>query len=295
MGVNQMTGTPWHVETLRMDEDDTRRHKSRCVHYQKTNKYCTKQKRTCPASAHCDYYKEDPTRIKAEPQPLTSRYHSSAADPSITRTRETAERTTVYDGSILFPVGSHVIHKSFGSGTVIESDQDQVTVMFANNTSKELSVDYCGKKSLLQRVITEEEKRIAKVKAEKERQVKESNIEYALKTSTETKNTIAEPIKNKEVASISKVCLKESLPEIEITNKEKQIAKAKENTNKRTIISSIKNEQATTSCSKPNVSNAEKPVSDDSKSKAIHIAKLALIVVIGTALLVFLCLLRAQA
>jgi len=55
MGVNQMTGTPWHLETLK--SNDSRRHKSNCGYYD--NGYCKFYIESCRGSAHCDHYDEN--------------------------------------------------------------------------------------------------------------------------------------------------------------------------------------------------------------------------------------------
>lgn len=57
--ISRMTGTPWHVDALRKDEKDDRRHKSRCVYYRKADESCGILNARCPGSAHCKYYSED--------------------------------------------------------------------------------------------------------------------------------------------------------------------------------------------------------------------------------------------
>lgn len=55
MGVNQMTGVPWHLETLK--SNDARRHKSNCGYYD--SGYCKFYIENCRGSAHCDAYNEN--------------------------------------------------------------------------------------------------------------------------------------------------------------------------------------------------------------------------------------------
>ena len=55
MGVRHMTGTPWHLETLK--SNDNRRHKSNCGYYD--NGYCRFYIESCHGSAHCDKYDEN--------------------------------------------------------------------------------------------------------------------------------------------------------------------------------------------------------------------------------------------
>lgn len=52
-GVNRMVGAPWHVERFERQEDDPRRHRSRCKYYNKTTKHCVKRNGKCIGAAHC--------------------------------------------------------------------------------------------------------------------------------------------------------------------------------------------------------------------------------------------------
>lgn len=65
-GAGQMSGAPWHIEVLKKDETDDRRHRSRCIHYKKSNQFCNHYIGRCGGSAHCQYYEErDPEDSKA--------------------------------------------------------------------------------------------------------------------------------------------------------------------------------------------------------------------------------------
>lgn len=57
----KLTGQPWHVGYLKMDETDTRRDKRRCEWFLKDEShknYCLKRFGSCIGSSHCPYYKE---------------------------------------------------------------------------------------------------------------------------------------------------------------------------------------------------------------------------------------------
>ena len=49
--------TPWHIEYPRKDEDEPRRHKSRCIHF--ANDICFLRHEKCCGSAHCRNYTEE--------------------------------------------------------------------------------------------------------------------------------------------------------------------------------------------------------------------------------------------
>lgn len=53
-----LTGMPWHVEKYVRQEDDPRRHRSRCLNYSKNTKFCVFMRGQCIGAAHCLHYKE---------------------------------------------------------------------------------------------------------------------------------------------------------------------------------------------------------------------------------------------
>ncbi len=56
MGVNKLTGTPWHKERVHRAKHDDRRYKGRCKFYSYDNDHCSKYCGKCRGSAHCDFY-----------------------------------------------------------------------------------------------------------------------------------------------------------------------------------------------------------------------------------------------
>lgn len=74
MGISNLQGTPWHIETIRKNESEPRRHRSRCAYYHpllKINKQCHGSRR-CIGSARCYEYsqisEEDYLKKKKETQ-----------------------------------------------------------------------------------------------------------------------------------------------------------------------------------------------------------------------------------
>ena len=63
----KLTGFSWHKEYLKMDENDSRRDKRKCIHFSRTesNKnYCKKNYMNCIGSSHCSFYEKSDTIIK---------------------------------------------------------------------------------------------------------------------------------------------------------------------------------------------------------------------------------------
>lgn len=61
--LRESIGTPVHISYLKMSEDDSRRHKSRCVEYDKKKNVCMCEKSPyftmrCGGSSHCVHYAE---------------------------------------------------------------------------------------------------------------------------------------------------------------------------------------------------------------------------------------------
>lgn len=58
ISINKTVGTPCHVGYLQ--GDGQRRHKVRCIYYDKTNKFCKWFMFKCTGSSHCERYEESP-------------------------------------------------------------------------------------------------------------------------------------------------------------------------------------------------------------------------------------------
>ncbi|MCH4007592.1 MAG: GreA/GreB family elongation factor [Eubacterium sp.] len=56
--LSRMQGSPWHVERMERGDGDERRHRSRCIYFNKHGKHCVYYNGPCYGSAHCNYYKE---------------------------------------------------------------------------------------------------------------------------------------------------------------------------------------------------------------------------------------------
>ena len=61
MESRKLPDTPWHVGYTKKEEDDPRRHKSRCIYKQRN--ICHQGKSSaymlrCPGSSHCKFYAE---------------------------------------------------------------------------------------------------------------------------------------------------------------------------------------------------------------------------------------------
>lgn len=57
----KLTGHPWHIEFLKMAENDTRRDKRKCRYFlrdESHKNYCQKNFGNCIGSSHCSFYEE---------------------------------------------------------------------------------------------------------------------------------------------------------------------------------------------------------------------------------------------
>ncbi len=61
-GISGLTGTPWHTEALRMDENDNRRKRAYCKYYNNKEKTCSRLVSKCCGSSHCPYYEASPEK-----------------------------------------------------------------------------------------------------------------------------------------------------------------------------------------------------------------------------------------
>lgn len=161
MSINRYTGTPWHTETLKKDEYDDRRHRSRCVYYVKQTKHCRKHIGECRGSAHCEYYEELEETISrkeekqlVEPKKLVkdNRYIYKAGFQN-------------YKSSLR--VGGKVRHVKLGKGTIYRIDNDKITIYFDDGTTKTISIKFCYENNLLVLPPEEKKKHLSIIQKEK--------------------------------------------------------------------------------------------------------------------------------
>ncbi len=143
MGINRMTGTPWHIERYTRAEFDDRRHRSRCAYYKKPDAYCIRYSEKCRGAAHCPYYKEKEYALNdSETEEQTAPV--SQAKKKILKASDQENRN-------IFPVGCKVIHKTYGPGTVKKVEGGKITVAFDKSREVKLALDVCVKNKLLKR------------------------------------------------------------------------------------------------------------------------------------------------
>ncbi len=73
MKLSQMTGTPWHIETLKMSETDNRRRKQWCKYYE--NDFCKELGTKCYNCKNCKYYVFDESKKKEITVKKDKNYH----------------------------------------------------------------------------------------------------------------------------------------------------------------------------------------------------------------------------
>lgn len=63
---NKIQGTPWHIEKMVRGENDDKRHRAHCIHYNKKKEICYLRNSGCWGSAHCDDYATEETDTVSE-------------------------------------------------------------------------------------------------------------------------------------------------------------------------------------------------------------------------------------
>ena len=153
MGVNKLTGVPWHVEQLRMEEGDQRRHKSRCEHYVKKNNYCSVAKTRCIGSAHCSYYRESPLKFvdkAAQGSSRPARQKDNTPKKVVTDISRTSIKYKNYCAE--FPVGTKVKHVKLGKGTVTAHENGRLIIQLFSGKRIVLVPQMCIERKLLQKM-----------------------------------------------------------------------------------------------------------------------------------------------
>ena len=138
MGVTRiMTGTPWQPEKMVRQEGDSRRHRSRCVYYDKETKHCPKVVSKCVGAAHCIYYKENIIEQSVD----------------VIKPKKTQQKKpVVIDKNLnnkIRVVGTEVINKAYGKGKVIEVKGNDVVIEFDKGKKANYNIDLCVKNNWL--------------------------------------------------------------------------------------------------------------------------------------------------
>lgn len=148
MGINRLAGTPWHIEKHTRDEFDDRRHRSRCAYFQKLDAYCSRYSEKCRGAAHCPYYKEK----DYGPSDVTEDGSEEGNTSPVSKPKKKIQKFSDRESMNLFRVGSRVVHKTYGSGTVKKVEVGKVTVAFDKGREVMLALDICVKNELLKLV-----------------------------------------------------------------------------------------------------------------------------------------------
>lgn len=128
----EMTGSPWHVERVARGEDDAKRHKSRCIYYDKDDKSCAKIINHCVGSAHCKYYLEDDDATV-----LNRRYNGKSYSAEYGKSASEIK------------IGTKVNHKKYGNGEIKRVSGNNVTVSFESGKEAKLDIVFCMKNKLI--------------------------------------------------------------------------------------------------------------------------------------------------
>lgn len=137
MGISQLTGTPWHIETLHTN--DERRHRARCGYYR--NGYCYCYYENCHGSSRCDAYNVNAV-IPAQTDSIPTKEHQPL--------KKITEPKTYPNISDVFGIGDKVAKRYFvdgvckrRGGVIIDIDSNNyVTIEFTNKAKERYTEVY---------------------------------------------------------------------------------------------------------------------------------------------------------
>lgn len=152
-----ISGTPWHIDSLRMSESDSKRHRAHCEFYNRKTKKCTMPKSPyfnnhCGGSSRCSFYKEIENNFEDENNAGTHREKINKEKNFCTDDLD--DRSISDYDRLKFSVGKRILHKSFGSGVIRDIKGDRITIDFKtpdgyHKDSKSLSLSFCCKHKLI--------------------------------------------------------------------------------------------------------------------------------------------------
>lgn len=136
-----ISGTPWHVSSLKMNEDDTRRHRSRCVYYKQKTKECAFFFGKCRGSTHCDAYREVLKSSELEDDASQNGGQKPKKKSSVEQFLEEEKKK--------YLTGCSVHHIFYGNGRIEKRKGDTIRVAFENGKTLSFSLETCVRKQSL--------------------------------------------------------------------------------------------------------------------------------------------------
>jgi len=153
MGISRMSGTPWHIEKYTRDGDD-RRHRSRCVYYVKSSRWCNKINENCWGSAHCPYYQADASKMTITKAPDKSSSHKNTVTSKTNNKPNPLKlkiATVRYTHLNQIQLNDRVYHKRFGLGWIKSKNERNINVVFDNGVKQQFSIEHCISSGVIQK------------------------------------------------------------------------------------------------------------------------------------------------
>ena len=156
MGLKHLVGTPWHIERFTREEDDEKRHRSRCLYY-RGHGYCAWHFERCWGSARCRHYSEVESSKGRNKVPKVTKEKAierkiAAELESFRKSKEDkAKEKRVLQGEYTkeYPIGCLILHKDYGNGIVEDSTEGKILVKFDGGREIKLSLDACVNNHLI--------------------------------------------------------------------------------------------------------------------------------------------------
>lgn len=128
--VKEMQGVFAHLETLHKDEDDKRRHISRCIYYE--DGYCHCYKRKCYSSRYCESYKE----YEYESEIIKENtIISTKTEPKLTSEELELKNKFSIPGTLIWN------NEINDAGKIIEVNNINITIKYDNGEQKSYNLD----------------------------------------------------------------------------------------------------------------------------------------------------------
>lgn len=129
--VKHLTGTPWHVDFVKIT--DNKRDRRRCVYYNNQEKVCTEWNGPCHGSSHCMQYKEK----------ITGRSLKDKAKPNyeVFKKVEKLVRPDIKPSTKL--IGMKVVQKHQNKpGKIVGIELNKIKVIYNDHPDKTVTLKY---------------------------------------------------------------------------------------------------------------------------------------------------------
>ena len=124
--LREMFDTPYHIGYLKMDENDSRRDKRRCIYFERNencSSYCRRNSVRCPGSSHCQFYNENTDNLHTSDELIKEmKKNTEARNKYLEYPKNLSQKRKESDSNLQFLKGRRLITVEINEVNVLKDN-----------------------------------------------------------------------------------------------------------------------------------------------------------------------------